>query len=75
MIGLIKGIIHQFESDKAVIEVVDGLTLDYPKHLLPSDTEVGNVIKIEGSQFIVDKEETLKRRKEINGLMNELFED
>lgn len=75
MISLIKGIIDRFESDIAVIEVEDGHTLDYPKHLLPKDAEVGDVIKIEGNQFTIDKEETIKRRKEIDGLMNDLFED
>lgn len=72
---MIRGIIDRFESDIAVIEVEDGHTLDYPKHLLPNDAEVGDVIKIDGNQFTIDKEETVKRRKEIDGLMNELFED
>lgn len=72
---MIRGIIDRFESDIAVIEVEDGHTLDYPKHLLPSNAAVGDVIKIDGNQFTIDKEETKKRRTEIEGLMDELFED
>ncbi|SMF88115.1 Protein of unknown function [Paenibacillus uliginis N3/975] len=72
---MIKGVIDRFEDDIAVVEVEDGKTLHYPKHLLPSDAEVGDVIKIDGNHFTVDKDETKKRRNEIDGLMNELFED
>ncbi|MGG3282726.1 DUF3006 domain-containing protein [Paenibacillus solani] len=72
---MIRGIIDRFENDIAVVEVEDGHTLDYPKHLLPIDAEVGDVIRIDGNHFTVDKEETKKRRNEIDELMDELFED
>ena len=72
---MIRGIIDRFESDLAIIEVEDGHTLDYPRHLLPIDAEVGDVIIIDGNHFTVDKKETKKRRNEIDGLMDELFED
>ncbi|MGG3278774.1 DUF3006 domain-containing protein [Paenibacillus solani] len=72
---MIKGVIDRFENDIAVVEVEDGHTLDYPKHLLPIDAEVGDVVNIDGNRFTVDKEETKKRRIEIGNLMDELFED
>jgi len=72
---MIKGVIDRFESDTVVIEIEDGHTVDYPKHLLPIDAEVGDVVRIEGDHFTLDREETKKRRNEIDGLMDELFED
>ncbi|MEH7555701.1 DUF3006 domain-containing protein, partial [Priestia megaterium] len=41
----------------------------------PKDTEVGDVVYITGNKVTVDKQETKKREKEIQDLMNELWED
>lgn len=71
---MIKGIIDRFECDLAVIEV-EGHTVEYPKYLLPAEAEAGDVIIINGNQFTLDKEETKKRKQEIDDLMNDLFED
>ncbi|ARP44588.1 MULTISPECIES: DUF3006 domain-containing protein [Anoxybacillaceae] len=70
-----KYIIDRFEGDLAVCEAEDGKMVDIEKSNLPKNAEVGDVIILENGHFRVDKEDTDKRRKEIEDLMNELFED
>ncbi|MCY9513329.1 DUF3006 domain-containing protein [Paenibacillus apiarius] len=72
---MIKGVIDQIECDIAKIEMEDGHTIEYPKHLLPSEAEVGDVIQIIGNVLTVDKQATAARRSEVDKLMDELFED
>ncbi|WP_051287341.1 DUF3006 domain-containing protein [Paenibacillus taiwanensis] len=52
---MIKGTINRFECDIAVIEVEEH-SIEYPKHLLPPGTEVGDVVVIEGNRVLVDKQ-------------------
>ncbi|WP_336788467.1 DUF3006 domain-containing protein [Paenibacillus sp. MMO-177] len=69
-----RGVIDRFEGDLAVIEV-DGDTIDVAKTLLPKKARVGDAIVIEDDgTFRIDKEATKKLRKEIDALMDELFE-
>lgn len=70
----IKGIIDRFEEGFAVVEI-EGKTKDYPKDIFPKDTEVGDVVYITGNKITIDRQETKKREKEIQDLMNELWED
>jgi translation initiation factor 6 (eIF-6) len=70
-----KYIIDRFEGDLAVCEAEDGKMVEIEKSKLPENAEVGDVIILENGHFLVNKEETDKRRKEIEDLMNELFED
>ncbi|PFA94032.1 pyruvate kinase [Priestia megaterium] len=70
----IKGIIDRFEEGFAVVEI-EGKTKDYPKDIFPKDTEVGDVVYITGNKVTIDRQETKKREKEIQDLMNELWED
>ena len=67
-----RGIIDRFEGELAVIEV-NNITMDVPKSKLPS-TAKGDVLIIEGDTYTIDKDETDKRRREIQDLMNKLFE-
>ncbi|MET3689502.1 hypothetical protein ABIC37_005052 [Priestia megaterium] len=70
----VKGIIDRFEEGFAVVEI-EGKTKDYPKDIFPKDTEVGDVVYITGNKVTIDRQETKKREKEIQDLMNELWED
>lgn len=70
----IKGIIDRFEGDIAVVEV-DGVTRDFRKSIFPKNAEPGDFVKIKGEKVIILKDETEKRRKEIEELMDELWED
>lgn len=71
---MLKGIIDRFEGEIAVVEV-DGRTKDYPKAIFPKDAVAGDVVEIENDQVRVMKTETEKLRKEIEELMNEVWED
>lgn len=64
-------IIDRFEGDWAVIEF-EGRTFNIPKDLLPQSTREGDVIKIIVS---VDDKATLERKKRVEKLVDELFED
>lgn len=69
-----KGIIDRFEGNFAVVEFEDR-TEDIPKEILPEDCRVGDVVSFIDNKITVDKAETLKRKEEIDDLINELFED
>lgn len=64
-----KVIIDRFEGDYAVVEIEIGKCVNIPKILIPNAKE-GDTIKIE-----IDKKETLERKKHIQELMNNVFED
>lgn len=64
-----KVIIDRFEGDYAVVEFEIGKCVNIPKILIPNAKE-GDIIKIE-----IDKKETLERKKHIQELMNNVFED
>ncbi|MGG0742247.1 DUF3006 domain-containing protein [Priestia megaterium] len=70
----IKGIIDRFEEGFAVVEI-EGMTKDYPKSIFPKETQVGDVVYITGDKVKIDKTETKKLAKEIEDLMNEVWED
>jgi Protein of unknown function (DUF3006) len=67
----VKGIIDRFEGDIAVVEI-NGKTQDFPKSIFPKEAEVGDLVIIE---VTVDKKATVKLRREIEELMNEVWED
>ncbi|WP_409304698.1 DUF3006 domain-containing protein [Peribacillus sp. SCS-155] len=69
-----KGIIDRFEGDITVIEI-DGETQDFPRSKIPKNAEVGDVLLFDGDKITVSKEETEKLRKEIEELMNDVWED
>ena len=70
-----KYIIDHFEGDMAVCEDETGKTVDIKKSELPTNADVGNVVIFEKNQYSIDKKETNQRRKEIEDLMNEVWED
>lgn len=69
-----KGIIDRFEGDWVVVEI-DGETKDFKKSIFPEEAAVGDVVEIKGSQVTVLKGETEKLRKEIEDLMDEVWDD
>jgi len=70
----IKGIIDRFEEGFAVVEI-EGKTKDYPKDIFPREIQVGDVVYITGEKVEIDRRETKKLAKEIEDLMNEVWED
>ena len=69
-----KGIIDHFEGELAVVEFEDEIK-DIPKKKLPKKAKVGDVLVYDGDKITISKEETSKLKKEIDDLMDELFED
>ena len=69
-----KGIIDRFEGELAVVEFDDEMK-DIPKSKLPKNANVGDVLIFDGDKITISKEETNKLKKEIDDLMDELFED
>ncbi|TPV42327.1 DUF3006 domain-containing protein [Bacillus dicomae] len=68
-----RGIIDRFEGELAVIEI-NNITIDVPKSKLPSAAKEGDVLIIENDKYTIDKDETDKKRREIQNLMDKLFE-
>lgn len=64
-----RAIIDRFEGDFAVIELDEGEFYNIPKALVEGSKE-GDVIDI-----TVNHEETEKLKKEVDALMDELFQD
>jgi hypothetical protein len=62
-------IIDRFEENWAVIEYGDK-TFNFPKELLPKEAKEGDVLKFDIAIYI---EETEKRKKNIQELINDLF--
>ncbi|MFF2455871.1 DUF3006 domain-containing protein [Peribacillus simplex] len=72
---MIQGIIDRFEGKIAVVEIEGGDIKDFPKSALPKGAKVGDMLIINGNTITISKEGTKQLRKEIDDLMDELFED
>ncbi len=62
-------IIDRFEGEFAVVETENGEMVNIPEILVP-DAREGDAVRIE-----IDREETVRRKDEIKGLMDSLFND
>ncbi|WP_172371530.1 DUF3006 domain-containing protein [Sporosarcina jiandibaonis] len=69
-----KGIIDRFEDNWAVVEI-DGETKDFERAIFPIDAVAGDVVRIEGNEVTILKDETEQLRKEIEELMDDVWED
>lgn len=67
-------IIDRFENDLAVVETDNGEHANIERKLLPFDAREGDCIVEENGRFIIDKNETDRRRKRITELQNNLWE-
>lgn len=70
----IKGIVDRIEGNIVVVELEDGSTTDYPKNLFPKSISPGDAVNMTNGKFVIDANKTKKLKKEINDLMDELFE-
>ncbi len=64
-----KVIIDRFEGDFAVVEIENGKVINIPKILFPDACE-GDIVEI-----TINKEETDRRKKHIQDLINKTFTD
>lgn len=65
-----KWIVDRIEGDFAVVEYAENKTYNIPTALLPKDTAEGDVLEIS-----INADESANRKRDINKLMNSLFED
>jgi len=63
-------IIDRFEGDYAVVELEDRSTANLPRSLVPPGAKEGDVLVIE-----IDKNATKERRKRIQRLIEELWQE
>lgn len=68
------GIIDRFEEGIAVVELNKGKNLNIAKEMLPSEVKEGDVLDI-GDIITINHEETEKRKKEIEELTKDIFEE
>lgn len=67
------GVIDRFEGDFAIVESDDGKMLNIKISLLPKDISEGDVINLD--TLTIDKKETEKRKKNIEKIFEDLFEE
>ncbi|AWZ49720.1 DUF3006 domain-containing protein [Hathewaya limosa] len=68
-----KGIIDRFEGEFAIIELEDRNIITLKKSELPKDAKEQMVINIINKEIFIDKDETLKKQKEIEKLLEDLW--
>jgi len=70
-----RGIIDRFEGDYAVVEFGEEAMINIEISRLPADAKEGDIICIEDNgRIIIDHIETENRKRNINNLMDRLFE-
>lgn len=69
-----KVVIDRFEGDFAVCEKDDRKMINISKENIPSNAAEGDVLIIEKDVVKIDREETLKRKKEIDELTKDLWQ-
>lgn len=67
------GVIDRFEGDYAVVEFEGKEMQDIEKILLPPEAKEGDVIVLINGKYVIDKEETAKRRLAAEKLSEELW--
>ena len=67
-------IIDRFEEDYAVCEKEDREIINIKKQDIPCEAKERDVLFIEHDKITIDKEETIKRRKNIEELTKDLWE-
>jgi hypothetical protein len=67
-------IIDRFEGDFAVCENDNKIMVNISKKELPSEVKEGDVIYKYDEKYIIDLEETKKRKQEIHDIIKNLWE-
>jgi hypothetical protein len=69
-----KVIIDRFEGNFAVCEKDNGEMISIERDKLPSDAKEGDALVIKQDNIYIDKDETEKRKNDIEKLMDDLWE-
>lgn len=66
--------VSRIEDGVAVLECSDKVFREFSLDFLPPDTREGNIlVKDENGQFILDREEELRRKKRLLELQTKIF--
>ncbi|MDP4180228.1 MAG: DUF3006 domain-containing protein [Bacillota bacterium] len=68
-------IIDRFEGDYALCETESKEIINIKRNLIPPDSKEGDVLIIKNNVITIDKSGTNKRKKEIDKLIDDLWED
>lgn len=68
------GVIDRFEENLAVIELYNGELINLNKNTMPDNAVEGYVLNID-QEITINIEETEKRRKEIEELTKDIWEE
>jgi len=68
-----KVVIDRFEGNYVVCEKEDRTMINLEKSKVPCHAKEGDVLIIKKNEIIIDKEATLKRKKEIEELTKDLW--
>jgi len=71
----IKGIVDRIEGEWVAVELENGKMKDFPKVQFPKKIKPGDAVIHCKNRFEIDKERTNDLKKEIDGLMDDLFID
>lgn len=67
--------IDRFEGDFAVVEKPDRTMMNIRRSKLPAGAKEGDILIIEDINVRIDPSETAKRKKAVDALMKDLWED
>ncbi len=70
----LKIIIDRFEGKFAICETEDKKMINIDRNLVPTAAKEGDILDIEGDSVTLDTEATIKRKKDIDKLVDELWE-
>ena len=69
-----KIIIDRFEADVAVCEKEDKSFIDIPLGELPEEVKEGDILVEKDGKFLVDRQATEERKRNIDELMKDMWE-
>jgi hydrogenase maturation factor len=70
---MMKAIIDRFEGDYAVVEI-EGCIKTIRRSYISDEAQEGDILIFENNQWIIDRKDTEKIRKEIKELADKLWE-
>jgi len=69
-----KLVLDRFEGNFAVCETEDRNTINLDRKKIPPDAKVGDILIVDNNNITVSVDLTKKRKKEIQSLVDELWE-
>ena len=70
-----EAVIDRFEEGFAVCEKEDGMMINIKRSLIPDEAKEGDILIVDGDNIKIDINETLKKKKEIELLTKDLWEE